>query len=90
MGRVEMKWNVIENTTPRVEMVWSEAGGPRIEADVRRSGFGTTLIQRVIQSDLDGNVGLLFEPHGLRAVMTFPLKVLAEFDDLSGVSDQTS
>jgi hypothetical protein len=48
------------------------------------------LIQRVIQSDLDGNVGLLFEPHGLRAVMTFPLKVLAEFDDLSGVSDQTS
>jgi PAS domain S-box-containing protein len=90
MGRVEMKWNVIENTTPRVEMVWSEAGGPRIEADARRSGFGTTLIQRVIQSDLDGNVGLLFEPHGLRAVMTFPLKVLAEFDDLSGVSDQTS
>jgi two-component sensor histidine kinase len=71
-------------------LIWREAGGPNIEAGAKRPGFGTTLVQRVIQNDLEGNVDLLFEPRGMRVMMTFPLNVPAEFADLAGASAQTT
>jgi two-component sensor histidine kinase/PAS domain-containing protein len=88
MGTVQLEWSITHNGTSRIEMMWSEAGGPRVEAGAKKSGFGTTLIQRVIEDDLEGNVDLAFEPHGVRGRMTFPLDILTEYRDLSGMSAQ--
>jgi two-component sensor histidine kinase len=89
-GTLQLEWNVTNNGTARVEMTWGEAGGPTIEPGDKPSGFGTALLQRVIESDLEGSIDLHFEPHGLRGVMTFPLHPPGEFGDLSGVSKETS
>lgn len=86
-----MTWNVVHNGTSRVEMAWKETDGPEIASRSKPSGFGTTLIRRVIESDLEGDVDLAFEPQGLCGVMTFPLNAAtAEFGDLSGASEQTN
>jgi PAS domain S-box-containing protein len=83
-GTVNVEWNVVHNGASRVEIVWSEAGGPEIQSGGKQSGFGTTLIRRVIEYDLEGNVELAFEPEGVRGVMTFPLKASANLNDLAG------
>jgi PAS domain S-box-containing protein len=83
-GTVNVEWNVVHNGASSVEIVWSEAGGPQIQSGGEQSGFGTTLIRRVIEYDLEGNVELAFEPEGVRSVMTFPLKASAELNDLAG------
>ena len=89
-GAVQLEWSVANSGLPRVEMIWSEAGGPTVEAGGKRSGFGTALIQRVIKDDLEGTVDLVFAPRGVRSVMSFPLHAIADFADLSGVSAQAS
>jgi two-component sensor histidine kinase len=83
-GRVNVEWNVIDNGASRVELVWSEAGGPEIQSGGEQSGFGTTLIRRVIEYDLEGDVELAFEPAGVRAVLKFPIKASADLNDLTG------
>jgi two-component sensor histidine kinase len=83
-GTVNVEWKVVHNGASRVELVWREAGGPEIQNGGKQSGFGTTLIRRVIEYDLEGNVELAFEPEGVRGVMTFPLKASANLNDLAG------
>jgi two-component sensor histidine kinase/PAS domain-containing protein len=72
-GTVTIDWTLRDNGTPRVDVTWIERGGPRIEPR-GTSGFGTKLIDRVVGYDLDGKANLSFEPGGLRAVLSFPLK----------------
>jgi two-component sensor histidine kinase len=73
-GTVAIDWTLRDNGTPRVDVTWIERGGPRVEPQ-GASGFGTKLIDRVVGYDLDGKADLSFEPGGLRAVLSFPLKI---------------
>jgi len=57
----------------RVAMSWSESGGPKV-VQSNASGFGTTLIQRVITYDLDGQADVSFAPGGVLCQLAFPLK----------------
>ena len=45
-------------------------GGPKV-APLKRRGFGSTLIERALPSDLDGEILLDFAPDGVRCTIDF-------------------
>ncbi len=61
-GRVSIDWRVEDG---RLRLEWRESGGPPVEVPGRR-GFGSRLIERGLEADLDGRAALHFEPGGLR------------------------
>ncbi|WP_316191585.1 MULTISPECIES: HWE histidine kinase domain-containing protein [unclassified Bradyrhizobium] len=70
-GQVTISWRLRDDGR-RLELIWLERGGPLIEGGGGR-GFGTTLIDRVVRFDLDGEALLDFEPAGIRCSLTFAL-----------------
>lgn len=70
-GEVDISWS-LNGEEPTVVLIWVEKGGP-IVVPPEQSGFGTQLIQRSLESSLNGAVSLMYEPEGLRAELTFPL-----------------
>jgi two-component sensor histidine kinase/PAS domain-containing protein len=88
-GTVTIDWTVRNGGTPRVDITWIERGGPRVEPP-GASGFGTKLIDRVVGYDLDGKASLSFEPGGLRAVLSFPLKADVASLESSWSTSQTT
>ena len=81
-GTVTIDWILRDDGAPRVDVTWIERGGPKVESP-GASGFGTKLIERVVGYDLDGKANLSFRPGGLRAVLSFPLKVDAAAPETS-------
>lgn len=73
-GRVEVTWDVI-GAASRFRMSWREADGPPVAPPTRR-GFGTTLLERCIPYDLDGEVTLAYPPTGVRADIAIPVATL--------------
>jgi PAS domain S-box-containing protein len=80
-GRVALSWERGERDgRANVLMRWQESGGPPV-APRKRSGFGTTLIERVVSYDLDGSATLDFHPEGLSCALQFgigPAKLVSE------------
>ena len=72
-GRLDVRWTV-ERTErgPALDLRWTERGGP-VPKRGRRSGFGTRLIEMVIQRQLDGEVTRSFGPDGLSVRLVVPL-----------------
>jgi two-component sensor histidine kinase len=71
-GRVEIAWKI--NEIQRLELTWTEKGGPTVEAPTRRS-FGTRLIGSLGQQ-LSGKVHLSYEPSGVVYILDVPLSAL--------------
>ncbi|MHA6346900.1 sensor histidine kinase [Roseivivax sp. CAU 1761] len=80
-GTLSLSWEVVPEPAPdaaggtagpRVRLLWEERGGPPAERGPR-SGFGTTLLERIVPADLGGTVALDFAPEGLRCRIEFPL-----------------
>jgi two-component sensor histidine kinase len=73
MGRVDMTWSVTR-TQQGLTLVldWKESHGPAPKRS-RRSGFGSRLINMVIERQLNGQVQQTFGPNGLEAKLTVPL-----------------
>jgi two-component sensor histidine kinase/ActR/RegA family two-component response regulator len=71
-GRVEIAWTI--DKMQRLELTWTEKGGPTVEAPTRRS-FGTRLIGSLGQQ-LSGKVHLAYEPTGLVYFLDVPLSAL--------------
>ena len=66
-GCVQVHWTVEEKGSERrLDLEWSERGGPPIETQPSRRGFGSRLIERSVRSDLDGKAEVTYEPKGLR------------------------
>jgi len=64
-GTVALDWEILtENATPKLRMIWSEAGGPAVVAPVQR-GFGSRLIERSARDQLDGEATVDFLPRGV-------------------------
>jgi two-component system, chemotaxis family, CheB/CheR fusion protein len=55
----------------RICLTWKERGGPPVPPP-RETGFGTQLIRRAFDYELDGTADLSFGPEGLRLEATFP------------------
>lgn len=72
-GRVDVTWSVDMNAYPGTfSLEWRESGGPPVVAPVRQ-GFGRRLIERGLARDLGGEARLIFDPAGVRYVMTTSL-----------------
>jgi PAS domain S-box-containing protein len=71
-GRIEVDWNRTDDVDPQLRIQWLERGGPPVSVPARR-GFGSTLLQRTLARDLDGEVRVNFEPLGFQCFIAFPI-----------------
>lgn len=83
-GMVGAEWKILANGD--CELTWQERGGPRI-SEPARSGFGSTLIGRVVPFDLGGEAEISFPPEGATARFVIPARfvVIAEPIDAGGL-----
>src|ERR1700722_3252484 len=72
-GSIEIAWNVDEGKQ-RLQMTWSEKGGPSVSAPSRQS-FGTRLIGSLGQQ-LKGQVKLAYDPTGFVYALNVPMASL--------------
>jgi light-regulated signal transduction histidine kinase (bacteriophytochrome)/CheY-like chemotaxis protein len=68
-GQVEVDWSIDQNSSLVIE--WKESGGPPVQPPSRR-GFGTTIIERSIPFDLNGDAELRFDLLGVQARFVIP------------------
>ncbi|MFD2347678.1 PAS domain S-box protein [Sinorhizobium terangae] len=69
-GRVSVDWTV-DPTDHRLCIRWRETGGPSVSPP-SRNGFGRLLLERVLASDLGGDVRLEFASKGLNCTIDVP------------------
>ena len=84
-GWVEVRWQVGQfRSEPRgaegvrLRIEWLERGGPPLPGPPAQRGFGSRLLERNLPRQLGGQVDLQFDPAGLRAAITVPLRSTAE------------
>ena len=72
-GHVLLRWRTGERDgARRLEIDWEEAGGPQLKKPSRR-GFGSRLIERVIEKELHGSTHIDFASTGLRCRIEIPI-----------------
>lgn len=73
-GKVFLNWSVTRNEdgANALQLEWREEGGPPVSQPTR-TGFGTTLITRTIEYELQGTVSIDYANGGLRCTMSWPL-----------------
>ncbi|MGO4705512.1 sensor histidine kinase [Microvirga sp. 2MCAF38] len=73
-GRVDIAWRktASEAGKPRLEIMWVESNGPVVQETICK-GFGSRLIERNIDYDLEGTVEMRFLPEGLQCSINVPL-----------------
>jgi two-component sensor histidine kinase len=97
-GKVQIEWSVnasearsdAENAAgQQLRLVWREIGGPSVRAG-DDSGFGRTLLERVVGRALGGTASLDFAPDGLVCTMMLPVdRVIADAEAPLPASDTT-
>ena len=76
-GRIGIDWQVEPDRNGRGRgggrlcLRWQESGRPPVVLPTRR-GFGSRLIQRGLEQDLDGEVRLEYEPGGVLCQVAMP------------------
>ena len=84
-GQVMIRWDIIRNGEPRLQMVWSETGGPPVVSDSTR-GFGTRLIERSLAQDLGGTAKLRFDADGVTCTVDAALNEVEATADVIDLS----
>ncbi|MHA7819634.1 MAG: HWE histidine kinase domain-containing protein [Erythrobacter sp.] len=86
-GEVKIEWEVEE--TGSLKVSWSENGGPPVKAPTRR-GFGSTIIERSIPFELQGEASIDYALTGVRARFLVPGHYVVE-DNAPGeeIEEQT-
>ena len=74
-GRVEISWQGEVHNSSTFQFLWEEKNGPVVSKPSRK-GFGSRLINRIIEGDFGGEVELNFEPSGLFCRVTAPMRNL--------------
>jgi light-regulated signal transduction histidine kinase (bacteriophytochrome) len=82
-GEVDVNWHL--DAARRLVIEWREKGGPVVHPP-RRRGFGTTIIERSIPFDLNGEAEVTFDLLGVRARFVVP----PAFLHLSAPNDEAS
>jgi two-component sensor histidine kinase len=63
-GHVTLDWEVLAESSRKLRLIWTEAGGPPVVAPVQR-GFGSRLIERSTRDQLGGEATVDFLPRGV-------------------------
>jgi len=71
-GSLDLMWELPELSGAQLRIEWREIRDRPIEAPLQQ-GFGTRLIRSVVEQQLHGTLSLLWEPTGLRCLMSLPL-----------------
>ncbi len=73
-GKVEVSWKKLPggDAQDRVDLQWRESGGPLVSVP-RETGFGTTLITKGAQYELQGESDICYDRAGLQYKVVFPL-----------------
>jgi two-component system CheB/CheR fusion protein len=72
-GKVAVSWSVANSRKdPRLSIDWIETGGPPVKPPTRR-GFGSHLIERIVNYELQASVQRDFHAEGVRCKIEFPL-----------------
>ena len=82
-GRISLSWTLGKH---RVDLDWSERGGPP-PGPADRAGFGTTLLRKGLRQ-FDGAVDMDFAPEGLRCRLSIPLPCPPHDDTLDIAPDR--
>ncbi|HWD26224.1 MAG TPA: HWE histidine kinase domain-containing protein [Rhizomicrobium sp.] len=69
VGKVKVQWD--QQPGGALQVAWEEEGGPPVRAPTRR-GFGSTIIERSIPFDLNGEAQVKYELSGVRAEFLIP------------------
>jgi light-regulated signal transduction histidine kinase (bacteriophytochrome) len=78
-GRVAIRWSLTE--AGGLDLSWTESGGPEVRAPSRR-GFGSTLIERALAMETDGQAALQYLPGGVVCHVAMPPASLANTDSI--------
>ena len=72
-GHLECRWEPLaaDDEEQRLRLVWTESGGPPVVPPDRR-GFGCTLIERGLSSEVGGAARIDFRPEGVRCEIELP------------------
>jgi two-component sensor histidine kinase len=73
-GRVDIRWR--ERAGGGLELEWTESDGPLVPTPTR-TGFGTTLLEKVTGRELGGSVKIDFRREGVRATLTAAASAIA-------------
>ena len=73
-GRVDVVWRMRRK---RFRLSWRESGGPAVPPPARR-GFGSSLLERAVAYELQGQAALEFATKGVRYALDAPLRNLVE------------
>ncbi len=73
-GRLDLSWTIVrsDSQAAHLRILWLESGGPPVEPP-KRQGFGSRLIRRSIEGELDGALGIDFDGPGVSYDMSIPL-----------------
>ncbi len=69
-GRVAVDWSVTDGW---LRLTWQEIAGPAVSPP-RRRGFGTRVIERIVATQLEGDVRFDWRPGGLLCAIAVPLR----------------
>ncbi|MCT7377306.1 PAS domain-containing sensor histidine kinase [Chelativorans salis] len=71
-GTISINWRLAGKRHSMLSLKWRECGGPPVTPPTRR-GFGTRLMERCIERDLEGKFDLAFSPDGISCHISIPL-----------------
>jgi PAS domain S-box-containing protein len=73
-GCVDLSWTVDEREGNRsLQLRWLERGGPTVDGPPQRKGFGTRLLERGIQTELNGTTTMKYSPLGFEWEIDIPV-----------------
>jgi two-component sensor histidine kinase len=76
-GRIDISWQGGVANSALFQFRWQEKGGPLV-VQPSRTGFGSRLIDRVIEGDFGGRAELNYEALGVTFTVTAPMQNLGE------------
>jgi two-component sensor histidine kinase len=70
-GRLRISWSYTE-LGESLTIQWQETGGPLVEGEPVRHGFGTVMLRQVVESQLGGTLDLIWLKDGLFCQLSIP------------------
>jgi light-regulated signal transduction histidine kinase (bacteriophytochrome)/ActR/RegA family two-component response regulator len=85
-GRVAIRWSLTESGG--LDLSWTESGGPAVVPPTRR-GFGSTLIERALAMETEGQATLRYLADGVICDVALPPAAMASFDAMAAPASTT-